>query len=331
MIDVTGEVGVPEDEELSTTAEALGFSEESRSAQADSNLPTTPASRAHPVAPLSAVPAGSEPGTEGTVLGTGTPKPAKPLKTSIDPAIQDAAVTALAGRAGGVVAMAARTGAVKAIAGQAYSVLQPPGSTMKIVTATVSLDTAKARMDSTYPVVTEAPADGRTIQNAHGELCGGTFVESFANLQLGLRTAGDGDRRRGDDRDGRGLRFQQAARPLQRGGQYDRGRTTHPDHAHTGQLQQRTRRQRHRSGNRPGDAAVDGQRGPGHRQWGGVVSPTPIAVEKDLQSDREPIRVTSKKTAAQVGELMVAVVTRAPVSRPRSPRDRSPERPAPPK
>ncbi len=308
MIDVTGEVGVPEDAELSTTTEALGFSEGEPVGTSGLELAYNARLAGTPGGTLSAVPVGSEPGTEGTVLGTGTPKAAKPLKTSIDPAIQDAAVTALAGRAGGVVAMAAKTGAVKAIAGQAYSVLQPPGSTMKIVTATAALDTAKAKMDSTYPVVTEAPADGRTIQNAHGELCGGTFVEAFANscnsvfAPLAMEI---GEEAMTETAEAYGFNKPPALFNEEATTAVDPPTPTMPT-----------------PGNYNNELGVSGI-GQGTVQAtpllmasvaqgianGGVVSPTPVAIEKDLQSDREPIRVTSKKTAAQVGELMVAVVT----------------------
>ncbi len=56
------------------------------------------------------------------------------MKTTIDPALQEAAVSALAGRAGGIAVLDARNGDVRALAGQAFSAPQPPGSTFKIIT-----------------------------------------------------------------------------------------------------------------------------------------------------------------------------------------------------
>ena len=58
------------------------------------------------------------------------------MTTTIVPAIERAAVAALGGRYGGIAAMDPRTGALLALAGVAFSALQPPGSTMKIITPT---------------------------------------------------------------------------------------------------------------------------------------------------------------------------------------------------
>ncbi|HEX6713603.1 MAG TPA: hypothetical protein VF066_09455, partial [Thermoleophilaceae bacterium] len=71
----------------------------------------------------------------GRVLASTKPRAAQPVRTTIDLDVQQAAVTALAGRYGGVAALDARTGAVRALAGIAFSGPQPPGSTFKIVTA----------------------------------------------------------------------------------------------------------------------------------------------------------------------------------------------------
>ena len=49
------------------------------------------------------------------------------VRTTIDPALERVAVTALAGRYGGAVAFDPRTGAVLAYAGAPFSLLQPPG------------------------------------------------------------------------------------------------------------------------------------------------------------------------------------------------------------
>jgi cell division protein FtsI/penicillin-binding protein 2 len=74
-----------------------------------------------------------------------------------------------------------RTGAVLALAGVAFSALQPPGSTFKIITATGALEAGIVKLSDTFPVLTGAPVGGVTISNANGESCGGTFVEAFAN------------------------------------------------------------------------------------------------------------------------------------------------------
>ena len=72
-------------------------------------------------------------------LASAAPVPATPVTTTIAPGMERAAVAAIGGQYGGIVVMNPRTGALLALAGIAYSALQPPGSTMKIVTATGAL------------------------------------------------------------------------------------------------------------------------------------------------------------------------------------------------
>jgi cell division protein FtsI/penicillin-binding protein 2 len=110
-----------------------------------------------------------------------SPRQGAAVRTSIDPGLEQAAITALAGRYGGAVAMNPRTGEILALAGVAYSALQPPGSTFKIITATAALEAGAVKMSDTFPVQTGAVLEGRTIENANGESCGGTFIQSFAN------------------------------------------------------------------------------------------------------------------------------------------------------
>ena len=117
----------------------------------------------------------------GRVLASTKPKRAEPVRTTIDLDIQQAAVTALAGRFGGAAALDARTGAVRALAGIAFSGPQPPGSTFKIITASAALAAKLVRLRSSFPVETKAVIDGVDLENANGESCGGTFAESFAH------------------------------------------------------------------------------------------------------------------------------------------------------
>jgi len=114
------------------------------------------------------------------VLARTAPKPGHDVTTTIVPAIERAAVAALAGRYGGVVAMNPRTGALLALAGVAFSAVQPPGSTMKIITATGALEAGIVKLSDTFPIETSATIEGYTLHNAGGEACGGTFLNAFA-------------------------------------------------------------------------------------------------------------------------------------------------------
>jgi hypothetical protein len=117
----------------------------------------------------------------GRVIARTAPQPAAPVRTTIDRGLQAAAATGLAGRFGGVAALDARSGEVLALAGIAFSAPQPPGSTFKIITTTAALEQRAVRTSERFPVVSAATIDGVELENANGELCGGTFVESFAH------------------------------------------------------------------------------------------------------------------------------------------------------
>ena len=115
------------------------------------------------------------------LLARSTPRPGKTVRTTIDTKLQRAAVTALAGRFGGIAALDARTAEVRALAGVAFSAPQPPGSTFKIVTTTAALEERKVRLSDQFPVETKAVIDGVDLANANGESCGGSFRDSFAH------------------------------------------------------------------------------------------------------------------------------------------------------
>ena len=114
------------------------------------------------------------------VLAHTAPAGAKPVETTISPGMERSAVAALGGQYGGMVVMNPRTGAVLAAAGIAWSALQPPGSTMKIITATGALRAHIATLSTVFPYATGASLEGYTLQNANGEDCGGTLINAFA-------------------------------------------------------------------------------------------------------------------------------------------------------
>ena len=115
------------------------------------------------------------------VLARAVPRPADPVRSTIQPAVQRAAVEALAGRLGGAVAVDPRNGAVVAAAGIGLSGLQPPGSTFKIITLAGALEEKLTTPRTKYPVETATTLEGVEVQNANGESCGGTLVNSFAH------------------------------------------------------------------------------------------------------------------------------------------------------
>jgi hypothetical protein len=114
------------------------------------------------------------------VLRRTAPRQGQAVRTTISLPVEQAAVTALGGRLGGVVAIKPRTGEVLAFAGIAFSGLQPPGSTFKMITATGALEAGITSPSKVYPVQQKAVLEGVDLENANGEYCGGTLIVSFA-------------------------------------------------------------------------------------------------------------------------------------------------------
>jgi penicillin-binding protein A len=114
------------------------------------------------------------------VLAQSEPRAAGPVRTTIDPDVENAAVEALAGRFGGIAVLRPRDGEVLALAGIAFSAPQPPGSTFKIVTLAGLLDAHVAKPSDRFPVQTSTTLEGVDLENANGEACGGTLREAFA-------------------------------------------------------------------------------------------------------------------------------------------------------
>lgn len=115
------------------------------------------------------------------VLASAQPRAGSPVRTTIDVGVERAAIAALAGRYGGVAAIVPATGEILALAGVAFSALQPPGSTFKIVTLTGALEARVTQRDSSFPFLSETEIEGVTLENANGEYCGGSLTQSFAH------------------------------------------------------------------------------------------------------------------------------------------------------
>ena len=122
---------------------------------------------------------------------------AEPVRSTIAPELQAAADAALAGRLGGIAVLDPRTARIRALAGIAFSAPQPPGSTFKLVTTAAALEEKLVKPSDDFPVVSEATIDGVALQNANGELCGGSFTDSFAHscnsvfAPLGIEIGGE--------------------------------------------------------------------------------------------------------------------------------------------
>jgi cell division protein FtsI/penicillin-binding protein 2 len=114
------------------------------------------------------------------VLASARPVQGAPVRTTIVPALERAAVGALGGQYAGMTVMNPRTGALLALAGIAFSSVQPPGSTMKIITSAAALQAGVVTLSTTFPIQTSTTISGYTLQNAGGESCGGTLLNAFA-------------------------------------------------------------------------------------------------------------------------------------------------------
>jgi penicillin-binding protein A len=117
----------------------------------------------------------------GRVIAHTQPRRGTDVRTTIDPQLERAAIAALGGRYGGVAAMDPRSGELLALAGVAFSALQPPGSTFKIVTLTGVLEAHLANARTSFPVTDAATLSGVRLENANGESCGGTLIDAFAH------------------------------------------------------------------------------------------------------------------------------------------------------
>ena len=175
-IDVTGEVGEPDEADIEKLARH-GFAPDTPVGISGLEQAFNTRLAGKPGGSLLAVTAS---GGTPRVIAQSEPEAGAPVKTTIDPELQESAVAALAGRAGGIAVLDARNGDVRALAGQAYSAPQAPGSTFKMITAAAALQKHLVTLDTEFEYTDGVNVGGRFINNANGEICGGTFRQAFA-------------------------------------------------------------------------------------------------------------------------------------------------------
>jgi cell division protein FtsI/penicillin-binding protein 2 len=241
------------------------------------------------------------------VLASSAPEPGRALHTTIDPGLQQAAVTALAGRLGGVAVLDAQHGSVLALAGLAFSSPQPPGSTFKVITTTAALEAGVVKLDDQFPVVSSATVGGREIANANNELCGGSFVEAFAHscnsvfAPLGPKI---GSERLVGTAERFGFNSPPSLFNARAIADVDPAESTLPPSIPTdldlgvsaigqGQVQATPLEMASAA-----QAIADG----------GVRKPTALVTDGRLEPDAQPVRVSSAQVASTVRSLMIAVV-----------------------
>jgi peptidoglycan glycosyltransferase len=303
-IDVTGEVGEAEEDQAAMLARR-GFPPGTPVGVSGLERAFNGRLAGKPGGSLLAV---AEDGSAARIIAEAEPKPGAPVKTTIDPAMQKAAVAALGGRAGGVVALDARNGDVRAVAGQAFSAPQPPGSTYKMVTTTAALQKGVVSLDDEFEITNGVNVGGRFISNANGEYCGGTFRQAFAEscnadfAPLGPKIGND-EMVATAERFGfnappaifaapylSALEVPESTIPTEIGDELDLGVTA------IGQGEVLAT---------PLEMATVAQTIAND----GVRLPTSLVLNPKLRPEVEPVRVMSPKIAGQLTELMVGVVT----------------------
>jgi peptidoglycan glycosyltransferase len=302
-IDVTGEVGEAPEEELAKLARH-GFSPETPVGVSGLERAFNSRLAGKPGGSLLAVAAD---GSSVRTLAKAKPRPGAAVKTTIDPDLQEAAVSALAGRVGGVAVLDARKGDVRALAGQAFSAPQPPGSTFKVVTTTAALEAGAVDLDDEFEITDGVNVGGRFLFNANGEFCGGTFREAFAEscnavfAPLGPAVGNDELVETAEEfgfnsppslyapRIVREVEPEESTIPTEIGEEIDLGVSA------IGQGEVLAT---------PLEMASVSQTVAN----GGVRLPNSIVLNEKLRPEAEPVRVMSEQTAAELTELMVGVV-----------------------
>jgi penicillin-binding protein A len=303
-IDVTGEVGMPGEEEVEELARR-GFSAETPVGISGLEQAFNARLAGKPGGSLLAV---DSSGSKIRVLAQAKPQAGAPVKTTIDPGLQESAVAALAGRAGGIAVLDSRTGDVRALAGQAFSAPQPPGSTFKIVTTTAALQKDLVSLDDEFEITNGVSVGGRFISNANGEYCGGTFRQAFAE-SCNADFAPLGPQIGNDDFVATAERFGFNSPPTLYAPQIVE-EVEPPEATIPTEIGEEIDLAVSAIGQ--GEVLATPLEMASVAQTignGGVRMPTSIVKNEKLRPDAEPVRVMSTKIADELTELMIGVVT----------------------
>jgi len=302
-IDVTGEIGEADEEEEPQLA-MLGFPPETPVGISGLERAFNRRLAGKPGGKLLAVAGGGR----SRVLAEGKPEAGAPVKTTIDPYLQETAVAALAGRAGGVAVLDAKTGDVRALAGQAFSAPQPPGSTFKILTSVAALEKHVVSLDDEFEITDGINVGGRFIENANGEYCGGTFRQAFAEscnadfLPLGPKI---GNKAMVETAEKFGFNAPPTLYSAAIAKEVEPEESTIPtDIGEEVDLAVSAIGQ--------GEVLATPLQMASVAQTianGGVRMPTSVVQTKKLRPEMKPVRVMKKKTAKELTELMIGVVT----------------------
>jgi penicillin-binding protein A len=302
---VAGELGAPKGEQAAAV-QRRGFPATTLVGKSGLELAFETRLAGQPGGELMAV--GGQGGTEAErVLGSAAAVEGEPVRTTINPDLQEATAEALGNTFGGVAVLDARNGNVLGLAGIAFSSPQPPGSTFKVVTTVAALEAGVVDLNDTFPVETSTVVGGREISNAHDEACGGTFAQSFARscntvfAPLGPEVGNDRLVKTSErfgfnspptlyDADATAItKPGESTIPTSIGTDLDLGVSA------IGQGEVLAT---------PLELASISQT----IAAGGVRSPTPMVTEPELGPDAEPVKVTSGQIASTVRDLMVGVV-----------------------
>ena len=303
-IDVTGEVGTAEETDATELARK-GLAPDTPVGISGLEKAFNARLAGKPGGSLLAV---SEDGSSSRTIAEAEPRAGAPVKTTIDPGLQESAVSALAGRVGGIVLLDSRNGDVRALAGQAFSAPQPPGSTFKTITTTAALEKGVVSLDDEFEVTNGVNVGGRFIENANGEYCGGSFREAFAEscnadfAPLGPKIGND-----------------ELVEVAERFG------FNSPPALYASRIVAEVEPEESTIPTEIGDELDLGVSAIGQGEVlatplqmatvaqtianGGVREPTSIVANKKLRPDAKPVRVMSKKIAGELTELMIGVVT----------------------